>query len=562
MKRKLLSGALALAMLAGCTAPVPDTQKLPNAGGEETRVAYVPLDDRPVNTDRVEYLAGSLGYELVMPDAEDYRTRLDEQPMGESGLKYGDRAALYEWVLEQENSGCDRYILSLDQLLSGGLVNSRCFTGADVTLGDGTTMTETELIESLFAALSAPENEIWVIDTVMRLAPTVGYDGNTLEDYSDLREYARIARPELSGDELTIENIVKNYPLDESGSVIDFDEDVTSAYFKARERKLELIDCALKATEGMDNVRFLIGVDDSAPSASIQTNELAWLRRAIDGRGAVLSGADEDGMLAVCKMYAELDYAGALPELRVRYFGGSENSAMSAYDHQTAAEVVAAHLDYLGLDSTNSDTADRLELIVLTMPADESKKSRYISDAIAALKENRKNGVATVLMDASRNKYGADFQSRLIKSTELGFLMGYAGYYDLANGVARWLCLAQGGPETQAQLDDFRRTLADSLIKDICYKNDVKIELDAYIRGELGGDPDNFCRSGTDPDVVLTKARQLLDESAAPVLDNLAHSSYLTDLDGGTAGFGSLSVKDLSFPWLRIFELHVFLEAH
>ena len=149
MKRKLLSGALALVMLAGCTAPVPDTQKLPDDGGEETRVAYVPLDDRPVNTDRVEYLAGSLGYELVMPDAEAYRTRLDEQPLGESGLKYGDRAALYEWVLEQEESGCDRYILSLDQLLSGGLVNSRCFTGADVTLSDGTTMTEPELIESL-----------------------------------------------------------------------------------------------------------------------------------------------------------------------------------------------------------------------------------------------------------------------------------------------------------------------------------------------------------------------------------------------------------------------------
>lgn len=249
MKRKLLSGALALVMLAGCTAPVPDTQKLPDDGGEETRVAYVPLDDRPVNTDRVEYLAGSLGYELVMPDEEDYRTRLDEQPLGESGLKYGDRAALYEWVLEQEESGCDRYILSLDQLLSGGLVNSRCFTGEDVTLGDGTTMTETELIESLFAALDAPENEIWVIDTVMRLAPTVGYDGNTLEDYNALREYARIARPELSGDELTIENIVRSYPLDESGSVIAFDENVTSVYFKARERKLELIDCALRATE-------------------------------------------------------------------------------------------------------------------------------------------------------------------------------------------------------------------------------------------------------------------------------------------------------------------------
>lgn len=141
-------------------------------------------------------------------------------------------------------------------------------------------------------------------------------------------------------------------------------------------------------------------------------------------------------MLAVCKMYAELDYAGALPELCVRYFGGSENSAMSAYDHQTAAEVVAAHLDYLGLDSTDSDTENRLELIVLTMPADESKKSRYISDAIAALKENRKNGVATVLMDASRNKYGADFRSRLVKSTELGFLMATPGTTTLQTQAA------------------------------------------------------------------------------------------------------------------------------
>lgn len=35
MKRKLLSGALALVMLAGCTAPVPDTQKLPDDGGEK-----------------------------------------------------------------------------------------------------------------------------------------------------------------------------------------------------------------------------------------------------------------------------------------------------------------------------------------------------------------------------------------------------------------------------------------------------------------------------------------------------------------------------------------------
>ena len=570
MKKRLLAGALALLCLTGCSAPVPDPQELPSSDGGETVVAYVPLDDRPVNTDRVAYLAGSLGYELVMPDEEDYRTRLDGQPLGESGLKYGDRAALYEWVLEQEEAGCDRYILSLDQLLSGGLVNSRCFTGEAVTLSDGTVMSEAELMQSLLAALSAPENEIWLLDTVMRLAPTVGYDGNTLEDYNSLREYAMQARPELDSDKLTIENIVKSYPYSSDGELIPYDEAVTSTYFQARARKLELIKCALDASEGMDNVRFLIGVDDSAPSASIQTNELKWLRQEVGGRGAVLSGADEDGMLAVCKMYAELDYDGALPQLRIRCFGGGEDTASSAYDHESLSEIIRAHMSYLGLGEAGSGGENVLDLIVLTKPADESRKSSYISGAINALRENEENGTPTMLMDAANNQYGTDFQKKLVQRTQLGFLLGYAGYYDLANvtgitlanGLARWLCLAQGGSKTQEQLDDFRRTLADSLIKDICYKNDTKIELEQYIRSELGGDPDNFCRSGTDVQLVLDRAQKSLESSSAGVLKNLARSAYLVDLDGSTAGFGSFTVTDLSFPWLRIFEPRYLLEAH
>ena len=32
----------------------------------------------------------------------------------------------------------------------------------------------------------------------------------------------------------------------------------------------------------MDNVHFLIGVDDSAPSDSIQTGEIAWLKQAVE----------------------------------------------------------------------------------------------------------------------------------------------------------------------------------------------------------------------------------------------------------------------------------------
>ena len=142
MRRRMLAAALACTLLAGC-GPVrtePVEQETPRAGAPV--IAYVPLDDRPDNAKRVVYLAESLGYELAMPERDLYRTRLDGQPPNENGTQYGDRGALYEWVAKQEAAGCDRYILSLDQLLSGGLVSSRAMAGENpVTLSTCETLT-------------------------------------------------------------------------------------------------------------------------------------------------------------------------------------------------------------------------------------------------------------------------------------------------------------------------------------------------------------------------------------------------------------------------------------
>lgn len=568
MRKRLAALVLGLSLLlTACGTAPPEPERLPEVENTGPEVSYIPLDDRPVNADRVVYLAESLGYRLTMPEEDLYRTRLDGQDPNPNGTAYGDRAGLYAWLQDREAAGCDRYVLSLDQLLSGGLVNSRSFPGADVTLRDGTVLTEEAFLAAILDLLADGENEVYLLDTVMRLAPTVGYDGWDLAGYEALRSYGMAARPTLSGDALTVESIAAAYPLGADGTPLDpadygVTEEAVARYLRYRERKLRLIDEALRLTEGRENIHFLIGVDDSAPTDSVQTNELAYLRQAVSGRGAVLSGADEDGMLALCRMFAVSDYQGALPTVTVRCFGGSEGGASSDYDHQPMTEIVAEHLAYLGCGA--GEDGD-LQLLVLTAPAEESQRKTAIRQLIAALRQARKNGTPTILMDAAKNGYGTDFQKELVKKTELGFLLGYAGFYDLANatgialanGVARWLCLRSGAVRTQGQEDAFRLTLADSLVKDICYKNQAKIQTTVYVRDTLQGDPDNFRRTGTAEEDVLPQAEAYLREAAGDVLRNLARSAMRTDAAGTLGGFGSLTIGKVSFPWLRVFEIRM-----
>ena len=94
MKKRIFAAALACLLLTGCspraTAPL-ETE--PAAEGPE--IAYVPLDDRPDNVERVVYLSHSLGYRLEMPELADYRTALDGQPKNYDSFQCGNPWSLY-----------------------------------------------------------------------------------------------------------------------------------------------------------------------------------------------------------------------------------------------------------------------------------------------------------------------------------------------------------------------------------------------------------------------------------------------------------------------------------
>ena len=173
-------------------------------------MAYIPLDNRPVNKDRVEYLAQSVGIKLLMPEEHLYRTALDNMAPNPDGSTIGNRQALLDWIREADKT-CDHFIISLDQMLSGGLVGSRWLNNTDLTF-------EYEVADEIIRLCK--NNTVYLFDTVMRLASTVNYGGYQMEEYTQLRTYGQVARKQLSGADLTVDNIIAGYRFDQNGKKV------------------------------------------------------------------------------------------------------------------------------------------------------------------------------------------------------------------------------------------------------------------------------------------------------------------------------------------------------
>ena len=578
MKKRILAAALACLLLAGC-APETTVPLTEESAVEGPEIAYVPLDDRPDNVERVVYLAESLGYRLEMPELADYRTALDGQPKNYDSLQCGNPWALYTWVLDQEAAGCDRYILSLDQLHSGGLVSSRCVTEDEVPIPGGGTASATELMDSLLSALAQDENNVvWLLDSVMRLAPTVGYQGGTLENYNALRAYGAVGRPELPSGDLEASDVRALYQLDSGGELLnpaDFGltEERVASYLAARSRKLALSERMLHTVQcgGYEHFRVLIGIDDSSEEESIQKNEIAYLRSLLregdagQALDALLSGVDDLAFKAVTKLYLE-ETGWERADVSVVYFGGTEDRPACAYDYQPLETIMAEHFDFFGLTEAEPGAED-LRVLVLTQPADETKKTEYYEALIQDLQACRKNGRPVILIDAGNGQYGTAFHDALTEKAELGWLLSYAGFLDMAivtgtalsHGVARYAHLIRG-ETSHAEERAFARTLADSVIKDFCYKNVVREDLLAYIRKDLGGDPNNFWAPEIDREAVLKRLESGMEKSTRKVLKNLERSNLIVFLDQnpqtwGEISWGKVELENYRFPWDRAFEI-------
>ena len=578
MKRvkRLWAAVLALVLLAGCapgrTEPLPYPE--PAASEPGKTIAYVPLDDRPDNVERVVYLAQSLGYALAMPEKVLYRTALDGQPKNFDSLQRGEPWSLFTWVLEQEAAGCDRYILSLDQLHSGGLVASRSMTGYDLEIPGGGTVQVHSMLEQLLTALSADENNVvWLLDSVMRLAPTVGYEGGTLEDYNAIRAFGALPRRTLEGDALNLEDIGESYWWGPNGENLRSQTKEAGAYeaalrhVRSRDRKMTLsyVVQDTLSKPGYENFRLLTGIDDSSLEDCIQKNEIAYLRQGLrtDSEGKqldwLLSGVDDLAFKAVARLYLdETGWTGA--QAAVTYLGGTEDRPACEYDFQPLTEIMEEHLAFF--DLREADIAE-LQILVLTQPEDPDQMNAYRKHLIEALRDYRKARRPAILIDASNGTYGTAVYEALTRDTELGYLTAYSGMLDMAivtgtalsHGVARYAVLKNGGG-TDACDRVWARTLADSILKDFCYKGVVRNELLGYIRNDLGGDPNNFWAPDLDREDLLQRLEEGMKKETSAAIKNLERSRLITSLEPyAEKNWGGIALENYRFPWDRAFEI-------
>ncbi len=499
---------LALCLLAGCAAAPGSTwaEAFDRGGPERATIAYVPLDDRPVNTTRVELLAQSGGFRLRMPEKQLYRTALDGQPLNPNGTQYGDGDALLSWL---ERVDADYYVISVDQILSGGLVHSR----RETEISD-----EQQKIDRLLAAVAG--KPVILLDTVMRLAPTVGYGGDTLDEYEILRAYGRLPRPVLSG-ELSAEQVIAGYPVP-----TDLADGVISRYLAARSRKLRLSAYLLAAVSGKENVLVYYGIDDSSPENTIQTNEIAFIKQQLE-QGHIFAGTDEMGLLAVARTVC--GHEGSAPRVGVRYFGADPETAADAYDVGALRDNIGAHLEALGLEAA-ADNCD-LELLVFG-GADPA-------GLLAHYRENAEKGLPTMVADL-----GEGFalpHAMAAEDVALDYLLSYSAWNTagnaigiaLSNGLARYAYLQSRAGPVQGANGAFIKGLALSFAKDAAY-GAVKSRLD----------PAHEAR-----------ALRLVGQEFGPFADWMAGKRFLLALPIMETGtIPNVTVAALTFPWGRTFE--------
>ena len=430
-KRGLLLLALLLALALGlwhlAIHPQPALTPVASERAPQGRVLLVPLDSRPPCRAHVAALGRIAGRDVVTPPGAlmDYYSAP------------GDTAGLRAWLQETIAPG-DTVLLSIDQLLYGGLLAAREHTATE---------TAQDALVAYLRALHAaqPTARIYAFSILPRLTPQDTIDG--YDERRALIAYSRLVGKEAAG--LAIDTAERDRLR---AKISDASLAAYEGHFDENARLNEKL---IALTEDGTLTRLVLGQDDGEPYG-IPNIEKYRLQQTIEASGArarvtLTHGADEiaQTLLAACVN----EQQGFSPRVFVAYAEPAVAARVMPYMAVSVDATADEKIRLIG--GRRADTPEDADLVLYLNASDAEKGSLDArAAACTALSGLVERGKPTALVDLSKH-----FDARepllpllLARDFPLTRLTAYAGWNTTSNAVGT--ALAEASLALAAQRPD------------------------------------------------------------------------------------------------------------
>ena len=385
-------------------------------------ILLVPLDSRPPCREFVVNGGKIIGREIVTPPTEymDYYS------------KAGETTEMRQWLAENAG-GADAVILSVDQLLSGGLLAAR---EAHISHAD---------IDALAAYLRTlhtahPTVPLHVFYILPRAIPQDGIEG--WRERRALLAYARL-----------LGRVGEGLPVDEDEMERlrgEFPPDDLEKYLAHFDESTALASTLIDLTEEGVLTRLILGQDDGEEYSvgNLKKKELAALlaqKHIAQERAMIVHGADEIALSMLARLSVDelRTRGGAVPRIALRYARADMADMifpfMAVSNDVTAREKIAMLGAALAEDGTSSD----LTLLISAGDSDADTLGTR-APAATAVKDMLTAGTPVALVDLSRHFHAEEtlFPILIEKSVPVNALTAYAGWNTASNAIGTALAQA------------------------------------------------------------------------------------------------------------------------
>ena len=482
-----------------------------------TRIAFIPMDDRPATEQFPQSVASICGAELDLPP----QTLLGHY------TKTGDPDALGRWLLDLDTRGLSAVVVSTDMLAYGGLVASR--TPA-TSLADARAHLQAIV---RFHELH-PTIPVYAFGTIMRLAPT---ETPQSELYFDaLTNYASLAgKMHLTADDKA--NLAQSRASIPDSAFWD--------YIGARARDLE-VDEQLVTLAAQGSISWLaITQDDAGSPEGLQVAEQRKLLAQIASMHArnvwLNPGADEMGMVGITR--AIEDATAWFPRVLVAYSSSRGPSLQDPLEDVTVGQTIGTLERALHVIPVEDAPDFTLSLFTPLTPVEQ--RERYFADLAQRLRAGAPIAVADLtFIDDDNAEERVSFEA-LQSAGVADRPLAYAAWNTTANSVGTALAAAtcaqlaaRSGLATQQARATF---LYNRYVDDYAYRLLVRPKLNAELRT---AGRDTFSLGDSAGEIEALVRHELW-----PLAVDLFNQNFSTTWNRSELG--------IYLPWQRTFEVRL-----